>query len=187
MATLAAEPQLLTARLLLRPLQLPDFEGWASLMADEAAARPIGGPLSRSLAWRGFMSVAGSWHLTGFGMFSVLERRSGRWIGRVGPWYPEGWPGTEIGWALLPDCWGQGYATEAAIAAADWAFATLGWDEIVHLIRPDNSLSRRVALKLGSRNRGPVRMPPPYESDVVEQWGQSRGEWFAQRPQLPLR
>ena len=34
-------------------------------------------------------------------MFSVIEKDSGRWIGRIGPWQPEGWPGTEVGWSLV--------------------------------------------------------------------------------------
>jgi RimJ/RimL family protein N-acetyltransferase len=45
--------------------------------------------------------------------------------GRLGPWQPEGWPGSEIGWAIVRDCWGRGYATEGVIAATNWAFAEL--------------------------------------------------------------
>lgn len=85
--------------------------------------------MPRSLAWRAFMTMAGAWYLQGFAMFSVIEKATGRWIGRLGPWYPEGWPGTEIGWALVRDSWGRGYATEGAAAAMDWAFSTLGWKE----------------------------------------------------------
>lgn len=107
-------------------------------------------------------------------MFSVIDKATGRWIGRVGPWRPEGWPGPEIGWAIVRDCWGHGYATEAAAATIDWAFATLEWTEIIHTISPDNIISQRVARKLGSCNRGPGRLPPPYESQAVDIWGQSR-------------
>jgi len=56
---------------------------------------------------------------------------------------PEGWPGSEIGWAIRRDRWGHGLATEAAAATIDWAFDTLGWAEIIHLIAPDNIASRR--------------------------------------------
>ncbi|MGO4333335.1 GNAT family N-acetyltransferase [Labrys sp. KB_33_2] len=44
----------------------------------------------------------------------------GQWVGRVGPWQPEGWPGTEIGWALYRSHWGKGYATEAAARCVTW-------------------------------------------------------------------
>ena len=90
-------------------------------------------------------------------MFSVIERESGRWVGRLGPWQPEGWPGPEIGWAIVRDCWGKGYAVEGAIAASDWAFDTLGWPNMIHSISPANLPSQRVAQKLGSRNLGRLR------------------------------
>ncbi len=92
---------------------------------------------------------------------------------------PEGWPGTEIGWTLARSAWGKGYAVEAASAAAHWAFAQLGWSEIIHCIHPGNVASRAVAERLGSRYLRPGRMPPPYEKEKVEIWGQSREEWLA--------
>ena len=121
--------------------------------------------------------MAGSWVLRGYGMFSVIERRSGRWIGHVGPWSPEGWPGTEVGWSLARDAWGQGYATEAAAASMDWAVATLGWTDIIHTIKPGNLASAAVAKRLGSVNRGPVRLPEPFAADTVDLWGVSAEAW----------
>jgi RimJ/RimL family protein N-acetyltransferase len=171
-------PTLETARLTLRPTQPQDFDGWAALMADEAS-RFIGGPQTRSEAWRGFMSMAGAWAMTGHAMFSVIEKASGRWIGRVGPWVPEGWPGTEVGWGLVKAAYGQGYATEAAAAAIDWAFDTLGWTDVIHCIDPANDASQRVAERLGSTNRGPGRMPAPFEAMAIDLWGQTRDEWRA--------
>jgi RimJ/RimL family protein N-acetyltransferase len=168
-----------TPRLLLRSPRLEDFDSWAALQADPEAARFIGGPQPRALAWRGFMIMAGSWSLLGFAMFSVIEKSSGRWIGRLGPWQPEGWPGTEIGWGLVRDAWGRGYATEGAAAAMKWAFLKLGWTDVIHSIAPDNSASQAVARKIGSRNRGPGRLPPPFEEAQVEIWGQTHAEWIA--------
>jgi RimJ/RimL family protein N-acetyltransferase len=151
-------------------------------MADAEAARYIGGITPRAVTWRGLMTMIGAWHAQGFAMFSVFEKSTGRWVGRLGPWMPEGWPGSEIGWAIVRDCWGRGYATEGAIAATDWAFDTLGWTEIIHSISPQNIPSQRVAQKLGSRNLGPGRLPPPYQDDAVDIWGQSREEWRARHP-----
>ncbi|MGH8325487.1 MAG: GNAT family N-acetyltransferase [Steroidobacteraceae bacterium] len=172
---------LTTPRLSLRPLQLEDFDAWAAMMADAEVAEFIGGVQPRSTAWRGFMSVAGAWHLTGIGMFSVIETATGQWVGRVGPWRPEGWPGFEIGWGICRNCWGRGYATEAAIAATDWAFEHLGWSEVIHTISPENARSRAVAHRLGSRNRGRGQLPPPYQESSVDIWGQTRAEWEARR------
>jgi RimJ/RimL family protein N-acetyltransferase len=59
----ATSPQLHTTRLLLRPLCIEDFEPWAQMMCDDEAARFIGGRQVRAVAWRGFMTMAGAWHL----------------------------------------------------------------------------------------------------------------------------
>ena len=147
-------PTLETERLILRPPAAEDLDGWAAFMADEEAARFIGGALPRPTAWRTLATMAGSWALQGFGMFSVIEKSSGRWVGRLGPWQPEGWPGTEVGWGLAREAWGKGYATEGATAAIDWAFDALGWDDVIHCIDADNAGSIGVAERLGSVNRG---------------------------------
>ncbi|RYF94476.1 MAG: GNAT family N-acetyltransferase [Caulobacteraceae bacterium] len=176
---IAPGPTLTTARLILRPTAREDFDSWALLMADEENSGFIGGPQERSTAWRGMMSMAGAWAIEGYAMFSVLDRETGEWLGRVGPWVPEGWPGTEVGWALLKTAWGKGYAMEAAVATIDWAFDTLGWSEVIHTIHPDNVASQVVAKRLGSTLRGPGKMPAPYEHMPTEVWGQTREQWKA--------
>jgi RimJ/RimL family protein N-acetyltransferase len=77
----------------------------------------------------------------------------------------------------MRDCWGRGYAVEGSIAATNWAFDALGWTEVIHSIAPDNVASIRVAEKLGSRNRGPGQLPPPFTDARVDIWGQTRDEW----------
>ena len=175
------ELRLETERLILRPLRLEDFDAYAAGAADAEFGRFLGGAQPRSIAWRGFMTMAGAWHLQGFSMFSVLLKETGEWIGRVGPWQPDGWPGSEVGWGIVRRHWRKGYATEAATASIDWAFDALGWTEVIHTIAPENQASCIVALKLGSRNRGPGRLPAPYEDVAVDVWGQTREEWLARR------
>lgn len=168
-----------TRRLLLRLPRREDFEPWAAFVADEEATRYIGGVQARSMAWRSLAGMLGSWHLQGFAMFSVIEKASGRWVGRVGPWQPEGWPGTEVGWSIVREAWGRGYAPEAATACIDWAFAQLGWEEVIHTIDPDNRNSQAVAAKLGSRLLRMGSLPAPHDDRPVEIWGQSRAQWAA--------
>lgn len=170
-------PVLETDRLILRPPVLEDFEAWAAFQADPVAARFIGGAQPREVAWRIVRAMAGAWALDGFAMFSVIEKASGAWIGRVGPWMPLGWPGSEVGWGLVEAAQGQGFAREAARASIDWAFDHLGWTEVIHCIDPANFPSRKLAEALGSRKRGPGRLPPPFQHSTVEIWGQSRAEW----------
>jgi RimJ/RimL family protein N-acetyltransferase len=174
-----------TSRLILRPPRAEDLDAWSEMMLDEPTARFIGGVMPRAVSWRALMTMIGAWHAAGFAMFSVIEKESGRWIGRLGPWQPEGWPGPEIGWAIARDCWGKGYAVEGAIIATDWAFDTLGWSSVIHSINPANLPSQRVAQKLGSRNLGPGKLPPPFAHDLVDLWGQSRAEWRERRGQSP--
>jgi len=172
-------PRIETPRLILRPPLIEDFDGWAELMGDEASSRFIGGVQPPALAWRGFLTLVGAWQVQGFGMFSVIERETGAWIGRVGPWRPLGWPGTEVGWGLVRSAWGHGYAHEAAVASIGWAFTHLGWSEVVHCIAPENTASIRLAERLGSVNRGPGRLPAPFEEARVDIWAQTREAWSA--------
>lgn len=170
----APGPVIETARLILRPTALEDFAGWAELMSDPVASKFIGGPMAPPAAWRGLTSMAGAWTLQGFGMFSVIEKATGQWIGRLGPWYPHAWPGTEVGWSLLQSAWGQGYATEGASAAMNWVVDHLGWTEIIHCIDPANTPSQAVARRLGSQILRRTHLPAPFEHIEVDIWGQSR-------------
>ena len=86
-----------TARLILRPPRAEDFEAWAAFMGDGEASHFVGGPQARSVSWRGMLQISGAWTIQGFSMFAAIEKTSGRWIGRLGPWFPEGWPGPEVG------------------------------------------------------------------------------------------
>jgi RimJ/RimL family protein N-acetyltransferase len=173
-------PVLETERLILRCPHQDDLDAFAEMMADPEAAKFLGGVIPRSVVWRGIASLAGSWVLKGYSMFSVVEKASGRWIGRIGPWSPEGWPGTEVAWGLTRAAWGKGYATEAAEACIDFAFDRLGWEEVVHTIDPGNTASQAVARRVGSRYLRPGRLPEPFNLDL-DVWGQTRAEWRARR------
>ncbi|HVI98110.1 MAG TPA: GNAT family N-acetyltransferase [Sphingomonas sp.] len=173
------EPVLFTDRLMLRPPNGDDLDGYAAFAADAETMRHLGGALTRAEAWRDLSQRAGAWMTRGFSMFSVIERATGAWVGRIGPWQPEGWPGTEIGWGVRRDFAGKGYAHEAACAAMDYAVDMLGWREIIHVIAPDNIRSARLAARLGASNLGPTRLPPPLDALTVDKWGQSAAQWKA--------
>lgn len=175
------DPHLETERLILRLPRIEDFDGYAELLGDEEAARYIGGHMPRAAAWRKFLQMPGAWAVQGFGMFSIVAKDGGEWLGQLGPWKPEGWPGNEVGWAFRRSAWGRGYATEAAVAAMDYAVDVLGWDDVIHCIDPDNSPSQALAQRIGSRKRGPGKLPAPIEDAPIEIWGQTRGEWIARR------
>lgn len=142
-----------TERLILRDIDPErDFEDWARAMGDERTVRYTEGRvLDRARSWRHMAATIGHWQIRGYGFFSVEEKASGEWVGRVGPFFPEGWPAPEIGWTISPDHWNKGYATEAARAALDYVFNTLEWSRVIHVIIQGNERSIAVAEKIGSR------------------------------------
>jgi RimJ/RimL family protein N-acetyltransferase len=143
-------PVLETERLLLRPLRQDDLDEYAAIMADPEVVRYLGSPpMTRDQAWRHIALMLGHEQLRGWTNNAVVETATGRLLGRCGLWQPEGWPGVEVGWALGRFAWGRGFATEAAIAWRDWAFANLDVDELVSVIHRDNEPSKRVADRIG--------------------------------------
>lgn len=172
-------PKLETERLLLRPPAAKDFAPWAAFLADPVATRFLGGPHSPAGAWRNMAMMTGAWVVSGYGNFSVIEKATGRWVGRVGPWQPEGWPGPEVGWAFVPAVWGRGYATEAARRCLTYAFQELGWDRVVHPIDPGNTASIAVAQRIGSVFLGPTQLVLPHIVVTADLYGQTRADWAA--------
>lgn len=169
-----------TSRLILRQWREQDLEGFAGLMGESEAARFLSHdrqPMDRTTAWWHMALLAGHWRLRGYGLFVVEERASGAFVGRVGPWQPEGWPGFEIGWAVRRRFWGQGYATEAALAAGAWAIRTFGPTRLIALIHEDNHRSHAVARRLG--------MSPGDRINHAGQphtiWGIDSGAWSLQQ------
>lgn len=166
-----------TRRLILRPPVEGDLDGWAALDCDERASEFFGGPKSRAISWEFMASNAGMWALRGCGLFSVFEKSSGRWIGRIGPWKPEG-ATAEIGWAILPTEWRKGYATEGAEAAIEWATDSLGWTEICHCIDAGNAVSITLAKKLGAQW---LRSDFDGHGQVTQVYGQTSQQWRSRR------
>lgn len=144
--------QIETERLILREIDpVRDFESFAKSMADEETVRYLGGAtLSRTAAWRSMATIIGHWQIRGYGFFSLESKASGEWVGRVGPWYPLGWPAPEIGWTIAREHWGKGYATEAGRAVLEYVFRKLEWPSVIHCIIAGNDASVAVARKLGS-------------------------------------
>ena len=180
---MSSGPFIVTERLILRPPVKDDLDGFSTFNGDEESMRFLGGTISRAESWRVLCAIAGSWQIEGYAFFSCVLRDTGQWIGRVGPWQPEGWPGTEVGWGILREYGGKGLASEAAEAAIEFAFAQLGWSEVIHTIDPANAGSIAVARKLGAVNRGPTHLPQPFQNARVDAWGQSAEQWAARKQQ----
>jgi len=163
--TLTDTPVLETERLILRAPQAGDWPAWRDFALTERA-QFVGGPYALGTAWRAFGHVVGMWVLRGFGSFVFTEKVSGTPIGLTGPWYPEDWPEPELGWTVWsPEVEGKGLAHEAASAARDYAYRSLGWDTAVSYIHRDNARSIALAKRLGATLDDSA--PAPHEDDLV--------------------
>lgn len=149
-----------TERLRLRMFRETDLDAHAAMSADPEVMRYLGtgNPLTRAEAWRQMAMFLGHWQLRGYGVWAVEERASGALVGRIGLFYPDGWPGLECVWTLARGAWGKGYATEGARRALEYAFTALGQPRVISLIRPGNAASIRVAERIGERLEGRVTL-----------------------------
>jgi RimJ/RimL family protein N-acetyltransferase len=167
-------PVLETERLLLREWREADVDEYAAICADPDVMRYLGGkPFTRLETWRHMAFLIGHWHLRGFGHWAVEEKESGRLIGRMGFFDPDGWPGFEIGWTLGRASWGKGYATESAKVALEYAFTEMDRDHVISLIQPANSASIAVAERLGETYEGETELM----GVPVSIYGISRERW----------
>lgn len=142
-------PTLVTERLTLRAPRPEDFEAFAAFYASDRSWGS-GGPLDRPTAWRGFAAEIGHWVLHGYGNWIVEVTETGKAVGTVGFWNPEGWSEVEIGWAMFEGSEGKGYAHEAALRARAHAYDTLGWGPLTSVIVPGNTRSEALATRLGA-------------------------------------
>ena len=109
-------PTFETDRLVLRPLLEEDLEPLLEVYRTPELRRwlHLDEEPSREDVWRMMAVWRGMWELRGCGQLAVIERATGRVVGRAGTHLPEreDWPGIEVGWALHPDVWGSGVADE---------------------------------------------------------------------------
>jgi RimJ/RimL family protein N-acetyltransferase len=141
-------PCLHTERLTLREYRREDFDAFAAHLADPVSAAHLG-VVDRQAAWRIFCSQAGLWLLHGAGWWAVEEKATGQLVGTVGAFFREESTVMELGWNTYRAFWGQGFANEAATAAANHALEIRREPTVRALIAPGNESSLRVARRLG--------------------------------------
>lgn len=151
MADYRVPPEFETERLFFRQWTEDDLGPFARLNADKEMVRYLGrgAVMSRADSWRQIALLMGHWQMRGYGLWAVDEKASGALIGRIGLWYPEGWPGLEVGWLVDRAHWGKGYASEGGRAALEMGFTQLGASSLCSVIHPENAASIRVAEKIG--------------------------------------
>lgn len=162
-------PTLETERLVLRAPRREDFAAYEAFMLSPRSHLANATPRK---VWHLFATEFFGWCLEGAGHW-VIERRDGITIGVTGISHPSYYPEPEMGWALYDGFEGQGYATEAAMAARDWAKDRL--PSLVSYTHGSNTRSIAVAERLGAwRDDSAVRPTPAAGGEPVvayRHWG----------------
>ncbi len=159
MTTTFEIPTLRTERLILRAFRAADIDAWAAMESDPEVRRYRGNnPRDRAQAWAVMESSLGQWALRGYGLFAVERVADACFVGFTGVLHPVDWPEPELSYSLARAAWGNGFATEAAAAAREWAFGGPGFTRLASFILPENSRSLRVAQKLGATRDGTVTL-----------------------------
>jgi RimJ/RimL family protein N-acetyltransferase len=142
-----------TERLVLRRLVLEDLDALFELYRDQEI---------RQYFPDGVLSYAQTkeeleWFLNGhprfpeLGLWATVNKATGEFMGRCGllPWTIEERQEVEVAYLLGKKFWGQGFATEAALAIVQYAFEQLDLSRLICLIDPKNLASVNVAKRIG--------------------------------------
>ncbi len=145
-----------TERLVLRRFMEPDGAAWSKVLADPQVMYAYEHGFSPEEVRQWMDRQQERYEKNGFGLWAVIEKESGELIGDCGITMQD-WNGREvpeIGYHLRRDKWGQGFATEGAIACRAYGFRVLGFPEVFSIIRDNNFPSQRVAIRNGMSVRG---------------------------------
>ena len=148
--------ELRTQRTLLRNWVDADLEPWVAMNADPDVRRYFSSVATREQALAEAQRARANLARRGWGPWVLEVPGVLPFAGFVGLFVPA-WsahftPAVEIGWRLPRGAWGQGYASEAAAAAAAFALDMLELDELVAITVPDNLPSRRVMARIGMQH-----------------------------------
>jgi [ribosomal protein S5]-alanine N-acetyltransferase len=157
-----------TERMILERLRLEHAPEQMRLLLDPRVSATLWAraePPTEADVLDGLRAKVDHWDRHGFGMWLARDRDTGEMVGRGGLQYTytAGLNDIEAGWAVVPERWGQGLATELAHACVEVGFGQLALLEIVAFTLPDNVASRRVMEKAGfSYERGIVHAGLPH-------------------------
>ncbi|MFD4866097.1 GNAT family N-acetyltransferase [Streptomyces sp. NPDC058412] len=164
--------ELRTDRLTVRRWRDSDLEPWAAMNSDPEVREHLGDLLTREQSDAAVARYQTEFDHRGYGWLAVEVQATGEFIGfagldRVDDDMP--FTGVEIGWRLARSAWGQGYASEAALAVLAHGFDTLGLPEILAVTTATNVRSQAVMRRIGM-----TRDPADDFDDLTEPEGPLR-------------
>ncbi|CUH86914.1 hypothetical protein PH5382_00833 [Phaeobacter sp. CECT 5382] len=143
-------PVIETARLTLRAPQLDDLKPMAAFFETERS-HMVGGPRDAMGSYTSLVSRLGHWVLNGYGLWHIVEKASGAFIGWTGMIFAPAWSEPELGWTLFEMAEGKGYGFEAATAARRHAARHQSLNGVISYIAPANIRSMALAERLGAQ------------------------------------
>ncbi|MBI3861229.1 MAG: GNAT family N-acetyltransferase [Planctomycetia bacterium] len=161
-----------TERLILREFDEDDAEAFFALGSDPEVIRytadPGGGlkSLEQALEVLRDRPIA-DYRKHGFGRWACIHKATGLVIGFAGLKYLEELQEVDLGYRFLPDCWGQGFATEASRSVMCFAREHLDRQQVIGLVVPEHTASIRVLEKLGFTFAGFVEYLGDYSAKYV--------------------
>ncbi|MCR4316972.1 MAG: GNAT family N-acetyltransferase [Planctomycetes bacterium] len=149
-----------TERLILRQWRDSDYDEWARLCGDQDVMRYFPKTLTREESDAAATRFRGLIAERGWGIFAAEVKGGAEFIGFIGlhmtnPALP--FPTqVEVGWRLLKEHWGNGYATEGARESLRFAFEELALDEVLSFTAIVNERSWKVMERIGMTKAGLV-------------------------------
>ncbi|MDE7219567.1 MAG: GNAT family N-acetyltransferase [Oscillospiraceae bacterium] len=145
-----------TSRLTLRQMEASDYDALAAILQDPQVMYAYEHAFSAEEVRQWLDRQLRRYDRYGFGLWAVLEKASGEFIGQCGITMQDigGREVPEIGYLFRRDKWHQGFAIEAAAACREYGFHTLNFPELFSIIRDNNFPSQHVALRNGMAVRG---------------------------------
>ena len=148
-----------TARLRARPVTVDDVPLLARLWGDERVGRTLGGVRDRAQVQQSLVEAAAHWRRWGFGRWLLHD--GAHFVGTVKLVHCEidRQAEIELGYAVLPEHWGTGYATEGSAGALEHARDVLDLDEVIAFALVSNAASLAVMRRLGFRHERYLERP----------------------------
>ena len=154
---------ILTDRLTIRPFVLEDAPFLLRLLNEPSFIANIADKGVRTLEQAGDYLRQGplaSYATHGHGLWMVQDRETAQPMGMCGLIKRDSLPEVDLGYAFVPEFWGQGYAREAAVACLAWGRGSLGLQAVLAIVSPGNAASIRLLVALAFGSTGRMELTP---------------------------
>lgn len=149
-----------TTRLIICKPSLSDFDNLYTLQSNSEVMSFIGnGKRDKNEVMLGLEKAINHFQKHKFSLGSVFVKDSLEFIGRAGLIYfnyDDNQSEVEVAYALLPQYWGKGYATEITTSLIQFAFRDFKMQKLIAVVHPENTSSQNVLIKCGMSNTGKI-------------------------------